>query len=85
MFNLSLLTKEVPFAFFQHFGFQSGAEVDKFADWSDCARSDNGLYYINRYTNAMFSCRVVESYDQAATGCSSPRSRSPSSSATTRP
>lgn len=66
VFNLSLLTKEVPFAFFQHFGFQSGAEVDKFADWSDCARSDNGLYYINRYTNAMFSCRVVESYDQGS-------------------
>ena len=66
VFNLSLLTKEVPFAFFQHFGFQSGADVDKFADWSDCARSDNGLYYINRYTNAMFSCRVVESYDQGS-------------------
>ena len=66
VFNLSLLTKEVPFAFFQHFGFQSGAEVDKFADWSDCARSDNGLYCINRYTNAMFSCRVVESYDQGS-------------------
>ena len=66
VFNLSLLTKEVPFAFFQHFGFQSGAEVDKFADWTDCARSDNGLYYINRYTNAMFSCRVVESYDQGS-------------------
>ena len=40
--------------------------MDKFADWSDCARSDNGLYYINRYTNAMFSCRVVESYDQGS-------------------
>ena len=66
VFNLSLLTKEVPFAFFQHFGFQSGADVDKFADWTDCARSDNGLYYINRYTNAMFSCRVVESYDQGS-------------------
>ena len=66
VFNLSLLTKEVPFAFFQHFGFQSGADVDKFADFTDCARSDNGLYYINRYTNAMFSCRVVESYDQGS-------------------
>ena len=49
-----------------HTPIQSGAEVDKFADWSDCARSDNGLYYINRYTNAMFSCRVVESYDQGS-------------------
>ena len=47
-------------------GVVSGRDVDKFADWTDCARSDNGLYYINRYTNAMFSCRVVESYDQGS-------------------
>ena len=65
-FNLSILTKEVPFSVFQHFGFQSGADTDKFADWTDCARSENGLYYLTRYTNAMFSCRVVESYDQGS-------------------
>ncbi len=66
VFNLGILTKEVPFSFFQHFGFQSGADVDKFADWTDFDRSENGLAYINRYVNAMFSCRVVESYDQGS-------------------
>ena len=65
VFNLSLLTKEVPFAFFQHFGFQSGADVDKFADWTDCARSDNGLYYfIAEITESkLFSNDETVTYD----------------------
>ncbi len=31
-FNVSILTEEVPFSVFEHFGFQSGRNVDKFAD-----------------------------------------------------
>ena len=29
LFNVSVLTEEVPFAIFQHFGFQSGKDIDK--------------------------------------------------------
>ena len=31
-FNISVLTEDAPFSLFQHFGFQSGRDVDKFAD-----------------------------------------------------
>ena len=63
VFNVSVLTEEVPFKLFQHFGFQSGKTADKFADYEDMARSENGLYYINKYTNAFFSAKVVEAKD----------------------
>lgn len=62
-FNVSVLTEQAPFEVFRHFGFQSGRDVDKFAGCSDAVRSDNGLLYIPRYTNAFISGRVTDSYD----------------------
>ena len=32
VFNVSVLTTDVPFKVFQQFGFQSGRDVDKFAE-----------------------------------------------------
>ena len=58
VFNVSVLTTETPFKVFRHFGFQSGREVDKFADCEDI-RSDNGVRYIPKYTNAYLSGRVL--------------------------
>ena len=52
-FNISVLTTKTPFAVFKHFGFQSGATVDKFADYKDVARSENGIIYLPLYM-AMF-------------------------------
>ena len=45
-FNLSILSEEASFSVFQHFGFQSGRDVDKFSGYPDCKRSANGLYYV---------------------------------------
>lgn len=62
-FNLSPITTEAAFSLFQHFGMQSGRTVDKFADFSEVARSANGLYYLTKWANAFLSFQVVESLD----------------------
>ena len=59
VFNVSILSTEAPFKLFQHFGFQSGRDVDKFADFSHAERSDNGLLRLNKYACAFLSARVV--------------------------
>ncbi|MBQ5390298.1 MAG: flavin reductase [Clostridia bacterium] len=58
-FNLSVLTEEAPMKVFEHFGFQSGKTVNKFADCETENRTGNGILYIPRYTNAVISCAVV--------------------------
>ena len=65
-FNVSVLTEDAPFSLFQHFGFQSGRDVDKFADVSYDTRLDNGIRYIPEYTNAVFGCEVIASFDLGA-------------------
>ncbi len=62
-FNVSVLTEDVPFETIRHFGMQSGADVDKFANYPQTARSHNGLLYLTGPTNAMFSCKVVDKKD----------------------
>ncbi len=62
-FNVSLLTEEAPFSLFQHFGFQSGRDLDKFQDWPETRRSENGLLYLTNYTNSFFSGVVRHAID----------------------
>ncbi len=62
-FNVSILSEEAKFETFRHFGFQSGRDVDKFADFADCRRSDNGLYYVTAGTNSYISAAVEQSID----------------------
>ena len=62
VFNVSILQRDVPFALFKHFGFQSGKDVDKFAG-RVYPRSENGLYYIYEKSNAYLSCKVVGQHD----------------------
>lgn len=62
VFNVSVLTEQAPFQVFRHFGFQSGRDVDKFADYT-ASRSANGVYYLPEYTNAYFSARVIDALD----------------------
>ena len=61
--NLSALSVDAPFSLFEHFGMQSGRNVDKFATFSDVARSENGLLYLTKYSTAFLSLSVVESHD----------------------
>ena len=62
-FNVSVLTEDAPFSLFKHFGFQSGRDVDKFADVAYEDRLANGIRYIPEYTNAVFGCEVIASQD----------------------
>ena len=61
--NLSALSVDAPFSLFEHFGMQSGRNVDKFATFTDVARSENGLLYLTKYATAFLSLNVVESHD----------------------
>lgn len=62
-FNVSILSEAADFGLFRHFGFQSGREVDKFAGFSECRRSDNGLYYVTAGTNGYISATVEQQAD----------------------
>lgn len=62
VFNVSVLTEKTPFDVFRQFGFQSGRDVDKFADKS-YPTTENGLYYLPEYANAVISGKVIDAYD----------------------
>ena len=61
-FNISILSTSAPFDVFKRFGFQSGADVDKFADIPK-KRAENGIVYLDQFTNALLSCKVVDAID----------------------
>ena len=60
--NVNCLSVEAPFKVFEHFGFQSGRDVDKFAD-GDPLYSDNGLVFLPKYINAFMSLKVEQYID----------------------
>lgn len=62
IFNVSVLSESVPFETFKQFGFVSGRDTDKFAN-GEYPVSENGLYYLPQYANAVLSAKVVDSYD----------------------
>lgn len=63
VFNVSVLTEQTPFSVFEHFGFQSGRDVNKFRDCIEENRSDNGVLYIKKYANAFLSGKVISATD----------------------
>ena len=63
VFNISILTVDTPFKVFEHFGFSSVRDCDKFADFTQANVSENGIKYVTDYTNAVLSAKVIESYD----------------------
>lgn len=62
-FTVSVLSTDVPFEIFQHFGFISGKVKDKFADFNDVKRAKNGTLYLIKYINAYISCTVTDTID----------------------
>lgn len=62
-FNLSILSETADFEIFRHFGFQSGRTTNKFADYPSCRRSENGLFYLTKGTNAYISANVEQTLD----------------------
>lgn len=62
IFNVSVLTQEAVFWIFQHYGFQSGRDVDKFAGLPEF-RTQNGVRYVEGCTNAVISGKVISETD----------------------
>ncbi len=60
--NVNCLSQEAPFSVFEHFGFQSGRNTDKFAECTPL-RSDNGLVFLPRYINSFMSLKVEQYVD----------------------
>ncbi len=65
--NVNCLSVEAPFKVFETFGFQSGRNVDKFADCTPL-RTDNGLVFLPRYINAVMSLQVEQYVDLGSHG-----------------
>lgn len=63
VFNISILSEKAPFSLFQRFGFQSGRDTDKFADYGAFARAENGVVYVTEGTNAVILAKVVSTAD----------------------
>lgn len=61
-FNVSVLDETASFDLFRRFGFQSGRDVDKFADFPRF-RMENGVVYVAQSCNAAFSCKVMQAVD----------------------
>ena len=62
VFNVSVLTEKTPFETFKQFGFSSGRDTDKFAGKA-YPKTENGLYYLPEYANAVMSAKVIDCYD----------------------
>ena len=62
VFALSMLDQTCTFETIKHFGFQSGRDVDKFAD-IQLPTDGNGIPYMGWQACAVLSCKVVSSQD----------------------
>ena len=61
--NLSVLSEKADFEIFKRFGFVSGRDTDKFADFFDVKRSGNDLLYVTKGVNSFMSAQVVSVVD----------------------
>jgi flavorubredoxin/flavin reductase (DIM6/NTAB) family NADH-FMN oxidoreductase RutF len=62
-FTLSVLNKDVPFEVIKRFGFQSGADNDKFAGADFIKRAANGTYYCDKYSSSVIAGKVTKTLD----------------------
>ena len=60
--NINCLSVDATFCVFETFGFQSGRNVDKFAECQPL-RADNGLAFLPRYINSFMSLKVEQYVD----------------------
>lgn len=64
--NVCTLNEQAPFQEFRHFGFQSGRDVDKFADYEHYGVALNGVAYLTKYANSYISLKVFETVDMGS-------------------
>lgn len=62
-FTVSIISEAANFELFKHFGFQSGKNVDKFANFDKVERTANGTLAITEGTNSYISGNVINSVD----------------------
>ena len=62
IFALTLLDETCTFDTIKHFGFQSGRDVDKFADIK-APLDENGIPYLDYQACSLISCKVLDSKD----------------------
>ncbi len=62
-FTVTVISQAAGFDLFQHFGFQSGKDVDKFEAFDKCRRGANGIFYVTEGTNAYISVIVRKAED----------------------
>ena len=53
-FVVSIISQGATFDLFKRFGFQSGKDTDKFADFKGCKEGKNGILYVTEGTNAYY-------------------------------
>ena len=63
VFNVSCIDESAKFPLFVAFGFSSGRDNDKFAEFKDFKIAENGVNYITQSTNAFMSAKVVDTID----------------------
>lgn len=60
--NVNCLSIDAPFKVFEHFGFQSGRNVNKFEN-CNTSRSSNNLVFLPKYINSFISLQVEQYID----------------------
>lgn len=63
VFNISVISEDAYFELFKHFGFQSGANCDKFNGFEAAKRSENGIFYLTAGINSYISAKVIQEID----------------------
>ena len=64
-FCLSVIDESAEFGLFRRFGFASGRNVNKFENFEDYKKTESGLNYITKGTNAYIDCETIWSVDAA--------------------
>ena len=62
-FSVSVISTAAKFDLFTRFGFKSGRDTDKFADYNSVKSAENGTLIITEGTCAYFSGKVINSED----------------------
>lgn len=57
VFALTILDESCPYEMIENFGYQSGRNADKFADYTP-NQDENGCPYLEQYACAVLSCKV---------------------------
>ena len=64
--NVCTLNEQAPFKIFQHFGFQSGRDVNKFDNYEHFDVASNGVAFLTKYANAYISLKVFNTVDMGS-------------------